>query len=229
MIELSANSALFAELDQIADINARRANGEQVMGSTEPIVLHVVKPDLPLPLGPGFRRRPHQCRGARGDGVPRRAGDTSTRDQRSACRSTSRPRKMRVAPLGCRISLRMRGSISTLRGDRSRFVASTIIEVSDLQAFVADPAKGVDVVGGIDSCGMGIPTVRRRLGDCDRGRRRSVGRARSDHPRRRRRRPDRDVDDAAHGRRVEVVLAGDAHVVDHRLRRQRWRFRYART
>ena len=36
-------------------------------------------------------------------------------------------------------------------GDRSRFVASTIIEMSDLQAFVADPARGVDVVGGIDS------------------------------------------------------------------------------
>ena len=45
----------------------------------------------------------------------------------------------------------MRGSILSPRGDRNRFVASTIIEVSDLRRFVADPAKGVDVVGGIDS------------------------------------------------------------------------------
>jgi NTE family protein len=150
MIELSANGALFAELDRIADINARRANGEQVMGSTEPIVLHVVKPELPLPLDPdfvagrisaealvamGYRDAWKYLNSRTAAGVP--LDDTATR--------------MRVAPLGCRISLRMRASISAPRGDRSRFVASTIIEVSDLREFVADPAKGVDLVGGIDS------------------------------------------------------------------------------
>jgi hypothetical protein len=42
-----------------------------------------------------------------------------------------------------------------------RFVASAIVEVSDLRAFVADPARGVDVVGGIDSSAWGYrPFVR---------------------------------------------------------------------
>ena len=151
MIELSANGALFAELDQIADHQRPpRANGEQVMGSTEPIVLHVVKPDLPLPLDPdfvagrisaealvamGYRDAWRYLNSRSATGVP--LDVTAT--------------QMRVAPLGCRISLRVRGSISTPHGDRSRFVASTIIEVSDLQAFVDDPAKGVDIVGGIDT------------------------------------------------------------------------------
>jgi hypothetical protein len=49
----------------------------------------------------------------------------------------------------------MRGSIFSPRGDRSRFVASTTIEVSDVQRFVADPAEGVGVVGGIDSPAWG--------------------------------------------------------------------------
>jgi hypothetical protein len=108
MIELSANGALFAELAAIADINDRRANGEEVLGSSEPIVLHVVKPDLPLPLDPDF--------------------------------------------VAGRISLRARGSF----GDGgNRLVASTIVEVADLSEFVADPGRGVGVVGGIETSDWG--------------------------------------------------------------------------
>ena len=184
MIELSANGALFAELDQIADINARRANGEQVMGSTEPIVLHVVKPDLPLPLDPDFVAGRISAEALVAMGYRDAWRYLDTRSAAGVPLDVTAT-QMRVAPLGCRISLRVRGSISTPSGDRSRFVASTIIEVSDLQAFVADPAKGVDIVGGIDTARVGIPTVRRRLGHGDRGRRRPVGRARSNHPRRR--------------------------------------------
>jgi NTE family protein len=154
MIELSANSALFAELDQIADINARRATGEPVMGSTEPIVVHVVKPELPLPLDPdfvsgrisaealvamGYRDACRYLRTRSATGVP--LDETAT--------------KMRVAPLGCRLSVRLRGSISGTSGDRTRFVASTTIEVADLREFVADPAKGVEFVGAIDTTEWG--------------------------------------------------------------------------
>ncbi len=151
MIELSANSALFAEIAAIADINARRASGEEVLGSTEPIVLHVVKPELPLPLDPdfvagrisaealvamGYRDAWRYLTGRSAGGVPL---DTSAT-------------RMRVAPLGCRISLRMRG---TFGGARHDFVASMIVEVSDLAAFEADPAMGVAVVGGIETAEWG--------------------------------------------------------------------------
>lgn len=54
MIELSANGSLFSDFERINEINARIATGEAVGGRTEPIRLHVVKPDFPLPLDPDF-------------------------------------------------------------------------------------------------------------------------------------------------------------------------------
>jgi len=52
MIELSAHGALFEEFDRIAEINQRISAGETVHGHTRPIVLHVIKPEYPLPLDP---------------------------------------------------------------------------------------------------------------------------------------------------------------------------------
>lgn len=50
MLEMSANGALIKELQQIKDINARIANGEQPYGHQQPITLHLIKPAHPLPL-----------------------------------------------------------------------------------------------------------------------------------------------------------------------------------
>ena len=119
MIELSANGALFAELDQIADINARRANGEQVMGSTEPIVLHVVKPDLPLPLDPDFVAGRISAEALVAMGYRDAWRYLGTRSAAGVPLDVTAT-QMRVAPLGCRISLRVRGSISGGRNDSSR-------------------------------------------------------------------------------------------------------------
>lgn len=47
MIEMSANGALFAELERIQEINAGRSRADE-------IVLHVIKPATPLPLDPIF-------------------------------------------------------------------------------------------------------------------------------------------------------------------------------
>lgn len=54
MIEISAIGALNAELSAIADINRRIAAGETVLGHREPIVVRVIKPEVPLPLDPDF-------------------------------------------------------------------------------------------------------------------------------------------------------------------------------
>jgi predicted patatin/cPLA2 family phospholipase len=54
MIEMAANGALFLELQQIAAINARIAAGERVGGRERPIVLHVIRPEYPLPLDPDY-------------------------------------------------------------------------------------------------------------------------------------------------------------------------------
>lgn len=52
MIELSANGALLEEFDRINEINARIRQGEAVFGHRQPITLHVIKPESPLPLDP---------------------------------------------------------------------------------------------------------------------------------------------------------------------------------
>jgi hypothetical protein len=54
MIELSANGALFEEFRQIRELNDRIARGECVDGRTRPVVLHVIKPAVALPLDPDF-------------------------------------------------------------------------------------------------------------------------------------------------------------------------------
>jgi predicted acylesterase/phospholipase RssA len=52
MIELSANGFLFEEFERINEINARIAQGENLYGQTQPIKLHLIKPEYPLPLDP---------------------------------------------------------------------------------------------------------------------------------------------------------------------------------
>ncbi|MCP3139581.1 patatin-like phospholipase family protein [Pyxidicoccus xibeiensis] len=54
MIEMSANGALFSQLQQIQDLNDRIRAGEVVMGHREPIAVHLIKPERPLPLDPDF-------------------------------------------------------------------------------------------------------------------------------------------------------------------------------
>lgn len=50
MLEMSANGALQKELEQIKQINSRIAQGEEVYGHQQPITLHLIKPEQPLPL-----------------------------------------------------------------------------------------------------------------------------------------------------------------------------------
>ncbi|MBZ4422848.1 patatin-like phospholipase family protein [Myxococcus sp. RHSTA-1-4] len=50
LAELSANGALFAQLDRLREINERILAGEVVMGHQRPIAVHLVKPERPLPL-----------------------------------------------------------------------------------------------------------------------------------------------------------------------------------
>lgn len=52
MIELSANGALFEEFDRILDINRQIAAGNSPYGQSQPIRLHVIKPEYALPLDP---------------------------------------------------------------------------------------------------------------------------------------------------------------------------------
>jgi predicted patatin/cPLA2 family phospholipase len=50
MIEMSANGALFAEFDYLNELNARIQKGDSPYGQRQPIRVHVIKPEYPLPL-----------------------------------------------------------------------------------------------------------------------------------------------------------------------------------
>lgn len=54
MIEMAANGSLFGQMAQVEALNARIARGEAVDGRTAPVVLHVIRPALPLPLDPDY-------------------------------------------------------------------------------------------------------------------------------------------------------------------------------
>jgi predicted acylesterase/phospholipase RssA len=54
MIEMSAIGALTAELEEVARLNERISRGETPYGHTRPIVVHVIKPELPIPLDPAY-------------------------------------------------------------------------------------------------------------------------------------------------------------------------------
>jgi phage tail tube protein FII len=130
MIEMSANGALFWELDLIADVNRRRAAGELVHGSSRPTRVHVVKPEYPLPLDPdfylgrvradtlvamGYRDACRYLDSVLADGVGLGAGAT----------------KMKDPPLGVRFTEHFSGTV-TVEGMEGEVTLDVGIEIHDL-------------------------------------------------------------------------------------------------
>lgn len=150
MIEMSAGGGLAAELAVVADLNARRRAGEAVLGSTTPVVLHVVAPSVPLPLDPDFFL---------GRITAATLVDMGHRD---ACAYLGRMQPdglpldpsvtaMTDLPLGVRTHERLHGSLSGY-GD---VVLDLVAEVRDLDGFLAEPAVPVPVVGHLDVTATG--------------------------------------------------------------------------
>ena len=54
MIEMAANGALFGELERIEELNARIDAGDAPEGRRNPVRLHVIRPELPIPLDPDY-------------------------------------------------------------------------------------------------------------------------------------------------------------------------------
>ncbi|MDB5072170.1 MAG: patatin [Candidatus Eremiobacteraeota bacterium] len=54
MIEMSANAGLFDQLERINELNERIAAGERPGGRTQPVRVHVLRPQRPIPLDPDF-------------------------------------------------------------------------------------------------------------------------------------------------------------------------------
>lgn len=154
MIEMSAVGALNWELAAIADINRRIAAGETVHGHREPIVVHVVKPEVPLPLDPDFFL-------GRIDAAT--LIDMGYRDARRALRER-RPAPldpsatmMREPGVGVGFRETMAGPFTlgatvpqaSGRGG-TRLAMHATIHIEDIAAFVADPQHKAGLTGHID-------------------------------------------------------------------------------
>jgi predicted acylesterase/phospholipase RssA len=159
MIELSANGALFEELERIREINERIAHGQPAYGQTRPIRLHVIKPDYPLPLDPdfylgridaatlialGYADAKRYLAGMREEGVPLEPEATRMQDN----------------PPGLRFRETMSGGFSLgetdpAKGERAGKRAGThltmnaAVIIRDLDRFVADPGHLGELAGHV--------------------------------------------------------------------------------
>lgn len=152
MLELSANSALFGELERIAELNQRRAAGEAVLGSTRPVTVHIVTPLVPLPLDPYLLagRIDTETLVAMGyrdaQAYLASAAATCGADLHGNVTATPAP------ALGGRLTIRLSGRLTPVAGADGVAGPSSLVAVlqaTDLDAFVDDPAQGVPVVGAL--------------------------------------------------------------------------------
>lgn len=160
MIEISANGALFEEFNQIKEINGRIGNGEVVYGHTQPIRLHLIKPNYPLPLDPDFYL-------GRIDAATLIAmGYADTKSYLSTMKSEGLPlepevTKMNDPKLGVTFREVMAGGFvlgetDPRAGEQKGKAAGTVltmhatITIQDLDRFISDPAHLGQLNGAID-------------------------------------------------------------------------------
>lgn len=162
MIEMSAIGALNAELAAIGAVNARIARGETVFGHREAIVVHVVKPETPLPLDPDFYL-------GRIDAAT--LIDMGYRDARRALREQQQGQsaplnatatQMREPGVGVSFRETMSGGFSLGVTDpvKASRASTTLamhatIHIDDIAAFVADPRHRAELTGHIDFAPFG--------------------------------------------------------------------------
>lgn len=160
MIEMSAIGALNWELATITDCNARIARGETVLGHDQPISVHIVRPELPLPLDPDFFLG--RIDAATLIDMGYRDARRSLREARCAPLDPSAT-AMREPSTGITFRETMAGGFTLGATDpRSGAAGSEVlamhatIHIDDIAGFVADPAHTADLTGHIDFAPMGV-------------------------------------------------------------------------
>ncbi|HVQ09056.1 MAG TPA: patatin-like phospholipase family protein [Allosphingosinicella sp.] len=147
MIEIAAIGTLNEELAEIARLNARIAAGERPWGHDAPIAVHMIRPDIPLPLDPDF------LTGKIDGGTLVAYGyrdATAYLERRSAAGSPLDPTatKMREPNRGVQFRETMTGRIAFGETDpRTGFrslaampvAIHATIDIDDIKAFVRDP------------------------------------------------------------------------------------------
>jgi predicted acylesterase/phospholipase RssA len=169
MIEISAAGKLNEELAWIVDLNSRIVRGDSPYGQTQPIRLHVIKPEYPLPLDPdfyagridaatlvdqGYEDAVRYISSARTEGVPLAPEATHMRNLTPGI-------SFRETMSGAFALGETDPQAGAAKGvaDGTRLSMHASIAIQDIHAFVADPQHRGGINGHIDfpAFGENIP------------------------------------------------------------------------
>jgi len=152
MIEMSAAGALNAQLAAIAQRNA---------SSAQPVVVHVIKPEFPLPLDPDFYLGRITADTLVDSGYSDAARYLATMTP-GGVPLTPEVTQMRVPPPSVTFREQMQGPVRLNGANPATLVMRASIIVRDIERFVADPSHTGTIVGDIDFApiGMRMPASR---------------------------------------------------------------------
>jgi predicted patatin/cPLA2 family phospholipase len=166
MIEMSANGSLFEDLQRIVELNARINAGEHVDGRTQPVRVHVIKPEVALPLDPdffagridaeslvaiGYRDAVRYLRTMPSDGLPLTPELTKMRDAGDSLLY----RETFEGPFALGATDPRQGAEAGVRDDTSLLIRSTV-EVDGIDRFIDDPGHEASLTGRVEFSPIGV-------------------------------------------------------------------------
>lgn len=160
MIEISAAGKLNEELVWIDDLNLRISRGDSPYGQMQPIRLHVIKPEYPLPLDPdfyagridaatlvdqGYADAVHYISSALTEGVPLTPEATHMHDFTPGI-------SFRETMAGSFVLGETDPKTGAAKGaaDAIKLTMHATIAIQDIRAFVSDPQHRGNITGHID-------------------------------------------------------------------------------
>lgn len=175
MIEMSAHGALFDEFRQIAEMNQRIRRGEPVDGRTRPVALHVIRPEVPLPLDPdlylgnidtatlidmGYADAWRYLEGRTADGVALDPTATKMRPGRPGV--TFRETMAGAFAMGA-TDPAAGAAAGAASGPRMQLHATVVVR--DIDRFVRDPSHEGEITGHVTAPALGenVPAKRGRF------------------------------------------------------------------
>ena len=170
MIEMSAVGKLNEELAEIAQINAAIAAGERPFGHTKPIVVHIIHPEIALPLDPDLLSGKIDAASLISYGY-RDASRFLEHRKPSGSPLTPAATQMREPGPGVTFREVMHGKMTMGESDPDKGYANPAafplalhgtINVDDINAFVVDPNHYGDLNGHIEMHRVGgwFPSAR---------------------------------------------------------------------
>jgi hypothetical protein len=142
MIEIAANGSLNGEIAQIRELNERIAGGEAPGGRTMPVRLHVIRPDVPIPLDPDYLLGRIDAATLVGLGYRAACRYLDVHDPAGVSLDETATR-MRDGGPGLGFRERAHGA-ATIDGVAGALELRLSVEIGELDRFLADPAAGTD-------------------------------------------------------------------------------------